>query len=260
MTDYSFGDDAAAARRLGVVAEVFAPTTDAVLSDAAALLGQGAATVLDLGCGPGHSTAQLARHLPDAKVMGIDQSPSFVAAARAGAAASCSFGVGDVTRPLPAPADLICARFLLSHLPDVADRICGWCDALAPGGVLVLEEPEHISSEDPDFAAYEAATSGRVADRGADMYAGPLIAAALGPAAASRPINRVVPIEVPAGRAAAMFAANLDSWGHERPDLAELHQRLRRRTDEATTGLFDWRLRQAVIQKSQGDRWWGRGP
>jgi trans-aconitate methyltransferase len=84
---------------------------------------------------------------------------------------------GDVTDPdaLPAGrADLVYARCLLAHLPDVAGAISTWRAWLAPEGRLVLEEPERIDTDDPVFRTYLAATGDAVAARGATMLAGPL--------------------------------------------------------------------------------------
>jgi SAM-dependent methyltransferase len=72
--------------------------------------------------------------------------------------------------------DLIYARDLLAHLPDVERAIRVWCAALAPGGVLVLEEPESIASTDPDFARYEHIASGLVQARSGVFYAGDVLA------------------------------------------------------------------------------------
>jgi ubiquinone/menaquinone biosynthesis C-methylase UbiE len=59
--------------------------------------------VLDVGCGPGMQTLDLARLLPDACIEGIDAYPAFVSEARsraekAGVDDRVTFNVGDMTR------------------------------------------------------------------------------------------------------------------------------------------------------------------
>ena len=44
---------------------------------------ENAARVADLGCGPGNSTALLAKRWPEAAIVGVDNSPEMLAQARA---------------------------------------------------------------------------------------------------------------------------------------------------------------------------------
>ena len=91
---YTFGDSATASERLACVARVFAPSTEALL---ARLTGRAPRRVLDLGCGPGHTTRLLARIFPGAVVCGLEQSEAFLAEARRTAAPGVSFEHADVT-------------------------------------------------------------------------------------------------------------------------------------------------------------------
>ena len=93
---------------------------------------------------------------PDAIVTDIDTSETFLTAAR-DAVPAARFVSGDVTRPLPGtPYDLVYARFLLAHLPDVGATMGPGSTPSRPGGVAVLEETEHIASTDAWFRRYEA--------------------------------------------------------------------------------------------------------
>jgi SAM-dependent methyltransferase len=252
VTTYTFGDDAIAAERLLVLDEVFAPTTDGLLG----ALDVAPQSVLDLGCGPGATTARLVARFPDARVTGLDASVEFLARARR-TVPGAAFTVADVTAPLPGgPHDVVYARFLLAHLPDVAAALAGWGAALAPGGVVVLEETESIATDDADFARYLEVTATRVDGAGARLYAGPLVVDAL-PPDLRRLRDEVRRVDVTVGQAAAMFWRNLASWGHTavadglltEPERATLLERLRSRADDPTRGCFDWRHRQVVARR-----------
>jgi len=193
---------------------------------------------------------------PEAEVVGIDSSAAFVVEATAATAARCRYQVADVTRPpLPGgPADLIYTRFLLVHLPDPHAALAVWAGQLRPGGVLVVEEPESIETEDADFARYLELASIVVAGRGGDLYAGRLLAEAR-PEPGEVVVRRRTPLDVPAGLAATIFSLNLTTWGDDPAVLAvsgpsersELAARLERRGAETDGGVIRWWMRQLVV-------------
>ena len=96
---YSFGTGDVAAQRLLLLAEVFAPSMAAVLGT---LPDRDPPLVVDLGCGPGSSTAHLGRMLRAGRIVGLDASPSFVALARE-RVPGASFVAVDVTGDWPVP-------------------------------------------------------------------------------------------------------------------------------------------------------------
>lgn len=250
---YAFGDSALAGERLEILAGLFAPAARSILAAARV---PAPTRVADLGCGPGHTTALLAETFTDATVLGFEASPSFVEAAKTRTAARASFVQADVTSPLPdGPYDLIYARFLLAHLPAPVEAIANWCDALAPGGVLVLEETESITTTDAEFARYEHLSVGIVEASGAALYAGPIIETAALPSGACRAVDRVIDIDLTAGEAASLFWRNLATWGPDavalglatEADVVDLLEHLRAREHDPTRGLFEWRQRQTVI-------------
>jgi trans-aconitate 2-methyltransferase len=253
---YAFGDTAAASERLGVLASVFAPTSRALLHTVAAE-SPSPGLVLDLGCGPGHTTAMLAQAFPSATVVGVDSSPAFVAEATASAPARCRFTEGDVTRtPLPhAPADIVYGRFLLVHLPDPRATVAAWTGELRPGGMVVVEEPERIDTDDPDFRRYLELARAVVADRGGDLYVGHELRHLAAPAGTSVVVARDAPLEVAAGEAASIFSLNLGIWGDDpvlrsvaqAGEVTALLHRLRARRRDATTGVIRWHMRQLVV-------------
>lgn len=264
VSDYAFGDTDLAGERLRILDRVFAPTAEALLTELTELTELSAFAVAprriaDLGCGPGATTRRLATRFPAARVIGIDASASFCAEAAA-ALPTADFVHADVTEPLPGdPYDLIYARFLLAHLSDVPGAIRGWLGALGPGGVLVLEETESITSADPWFARYERLSVARVGAAGADVYAGPRIRSALPTLSVDVLIDRVVELDNTAGEAAAMFWRNLVTWGEAavaqgliaEPDRAALLGHLRARDADTTRGRFVWEHHQTVLRSDR---------
>jgi SAM-dependent methyltransferase len=251
---YSFGDSAPASARLARVARLFAPTTRAFVARAA----RDPARVADLGCGPGHTTRLLAGEFPAASVVGLDRSDAFLDEARRDAPSRVRFVRADVaTPPLPgAPADLVFARFVLSHLPARPAALRGWLDAVAPGGVLAIEEVDRIDTDDPIFAEYLGITSGLMADRGGELYVGPELAAT------ARALGELVVVDASATVApstaeiAGIFALNLASWrddpwvvDHHRSRLDALAGALRERQTAAGDGRIRWTLRQVAIAR-----------
>jgi SAM-dependent methyltransferase len=201
----------------------------------------------------------LAEAFPSALVVGIDTSPAFVTEAASAGPGRCRFAVGDVTRtPLPcAPADVVYCRFLLVHLPEPRTTVSAWAGELRPGGVLVVEEPEHIETEDPDFRRYLELAAALVADRGGDLYVGRELVALTPPLGASVLVQQDAPLEVTAGSAASIFSLNLGTWGDDpvlkgvaRPgEAAALLERLRARRGDPSTGVIRWHMRQVVMTR-----------
>lgn len=113
---YLFGDSELAAQRLRLLAEVFAPSTRAFLER---LTLAAPRRILDVGCGPGHTTRTVAEIFPQAAIRGLDCSPQFISLARAATQDRVSYLVADATSDLPGgPYDLVYCRYLLTHLPD----------------------------------------------------------------------------------------------------------------------------------------------
>ena len=105
--------------------------------------------VLDLGCGPGVSTFELARRIPSAHLVGLDAAPRMLQQARrrqprsALHSGSISWLRADAAR-LPLPSQSVDACTGHSFLYLVADRrevLAEIRRVLAPGGQLVLMEP-----------------------------------------------------------------------------------------------------------------------
>jgi trans-aconitate 2-methyltransferase len=236
-THYTFGDGDVAALRLRLLAETYAPSSAALL----AVLGKAGGGVLDLGCGPGHTTELLAAALRPTWTVGLDRSARLVEAARARLPA-LRFLVHDVVAaPFPVPpAAVVYARFLLTHLSDPVAALRGWGGALAPGGRLVLEETASLESDHPAFRRYYALVEALQAHYGQRMRVGAEFAALAAAAGLTPERAGVVVLELPPERMAALHALNLRTWGEDpfartRLDAAELAA-LRRALERVAAG------------------------
>jgi ubiquinone/menaquinone biosynthesis C-methylase UbiE len=129
--------------RLSVLARVLGPTTEKLFERAGDLKG---AQVVDVGCGGGDVTFALARKVgSQGHVTGLDLDDEKLALSRAeGNAqgiANVSFESGDVAAPWPvANADLVYARFILTHLKHPPDLFAQAMAALKPGGMILVED------------------------------------------------------------------------------------------------------------------------
>jgi SAM-dependent methyltransferase len=237
---YAFGDGDAPAKRLELLAEVFGPTSrEFLVREAPSAPG----LALDLGCGPGHTTRLIARELGPRRTLGLDVSADFVSRAARGAPPGVAFAVHDVARrPFPeGPPDLVYARLLVAHLVDPEAAIAAWATQLAPGGALLVEDTEAIDTAQPVLAEYVAHVAERLEARGHRLYAGPL----LGALADS---SRLATVSPAAGRAAAMFRLNLDSWCDDPVVHGRLARGLEDLLDDSRPGVITWRVRQAVVR------------
>jgi SAM-dependent methyltransferase len=229
LTTYLFGDTELATRRLGVLARVFEPPTREFLGAWRDGLGGldpqlVAPMVLDLGCGPGHTTRLLATVL-QRHVTGLDNSDAFLYEARRLGPTRVSFvphDVTDVAFPTP-PAHFMYSRFLLTHLPDVAGVLASWRANLRPGGWLLLEEPEWISTEVEAFRVYLDLVARSLRQRGTELYIGPRLAEqAAVTGGFSTMLDRVLEHDVTDRDAATMFACNLPTV-RAAPHVAETY-------------------------------------
>jgi SAM-dependent methyltransferase len=111
---------------------------EAALAAAAAKPGE---KVLDVGCGTGSTTAELARAVgPDGHVLGVDISEPLIGAARAHKLANATFAVGDAaTHPFEtASVDLVFSRFGVMFFGDPVAAFKNLRRALRPLGRLVF--------------------------------------------------------------------------------------------------------------------------
>jgi trans-aconitate 2-methyltransferase len=108
--------------------------------------------VVDLGCGAGNLTVELARRWPDAIIEALDSSPEMVAAARErGVDAS----VCDVRTWIPQPdTDVVISNAALQWVPEHRELFVRWAAQLAAGSWIAVQMPGNF--EGPSHAAVRA--------------------------------------------------------------------------------------------------------
>lgn len=113
-------------------------------------------SIVDLGCGPGNSTAVLAARWPDARLEGVDRSEEMLATARR-SGLRATWIAGDVRTWRPeARVDLVFSNAALQWLPDhprTLPRIWSWVGA---GGALAFQVPARDPPAPPWLEAIEA--------------------------------------------------------------------------------------------------------
>jgi SAM-dependent methyltransferase len=108
--------------------------------------------LLDVGCGPGTLTVDLARHVgPSGEVVGVDVSEAVVTEATAHAAAegatTVTFRAGDF-RALDLPArsfDVVHAHQVLQHLRDPVGALAAMGRLARPGGIVAARDSDYTS-------------------------------------------------------------------------------------------------------------------
>jgi trans-aconitate 2-methyltransferase len=101
----------------------------------------GPTTILDLGCGPGNSTAILAERWPSARIHGVDSSAEMLETARASGTRAEWLRADLATWDPPTPSDLVFSNATLHWLPDhttLVPRLFRW---VAPAGALAFQVP-----------------------------------------------------------------------------------------------------------------------
>jgi trans-aconitate methyltransferase len=101
---------------------------------------------LDVGCGEGQFTHEIARRYPRAQATGFDTDTAAIAVARAGSApgANVRFVVHDARRSLAADVaphggfDAVVVWMVLPYLSDKRGVLADLAGALAPGGAIML--------------------------------------------------------------------------------------------------------------------------
>src|SRR5271165_6085566 len=108
--------------------------------------------VVDLGCGPGNLTVQLARRWPEATVEAMDSSPEMVDAARE---RGVDATVGDLRTWTPQPdTDAVLSNAALHWVPERDELMVRWAGQLPAGAWIAVQMPGNF--ETPSHAAVRA--------------------------------------------------------------------------------------------------------
>lgn len=99
-------------------------------------------SVVDLGCGTGELTAQLADMLPGSDVVGLDSSAAMLAKAEQYARPGLRFVQGDIA-DFATPTDLIFSTVALHWVGDHHRLIARLMGLVNPGGQLVVQVPSN---------------------------------------------------------------------------------------------------------------------
>ncbi len=167
----TFGDAELAAKRLALLADAHAEPTRAFLGQFAP---RAVDCALDLGCGSGHSTRLLSEVSGARMTVGVDLSESCIALAEERASAGVRFLRHDVLSvPMAVPkADVIYARFLLTHLPEPAEALRRWSELLVGRGMVLLQETSLLDSEHPTLIRYYQLVEALQSHYGQSLYIG----------------------------------------------------------------------------------------
>ena len=107
--------------------------------------------LLDVGCGPGSITVDLARRVAPGRVLAVDVSPDPLDEARALAAregVTVTFAVGDVyALDLPDDSvDVVHAHQVLQHLTDPVAALREMARVCRPGGLLAVRDVDYAAT------------------------------------------------------------------------------------------------------------------
>ncbi len=124
------------------------------------------AVVVDLGCGDGVLTCQLASRWPRASVVGVDSSPQMLDRATAlDEDGRVEWVLGDIERwHAEGPVDVLVSNAALQWVPSHRELIPRWSAALAPGGWFAMQVPGNFSAPSHRLLREVASASPRAAE------------------------------------------------------------------------------------------------
>jgi trans-aconitate 2-methyltransferase len=257
---YTFGDNDVAAERLRHLADAFAPSSRAFIARIAREPVRGA---IDLGCGPGYTTALVLDGTGAGTVVGLDSSARLLARARRLGPRRVTFARHDITTvPFPAAAaDLIYGRFIVTHLAEPEQALADWMSAAGARGRLALEETAAVTSDEPSLARYYELVERMQAAHGQRMHVGRQLAELGRRAGWIVESAELRPVVLPGAVAARLHALNFRTWRHDpfiaaTVDAGKL-DRLGEALDQLAAGArpaasAHWKIAQVILRKAAG--------
>jgi SAM-dependent methyltransferase len=209
---YTFGDSDAAADRLTLLARAYEPSSGRFLAGVRATAGR----AVDLGAGPGYTTALLHETLGMRETWGLDASERLVARAQASFGA-LTFAVHDVTAaPYPiGQVNAFYARYLFTHIAAPSTVLEAAANAAAPGAVFAIEDNCALTSPDPLFTDYYARVRAMHAHYGQDMFVGERLTAIAEKTPWTVERFERTPIALDARVMARLHAMNVGNWRND---------------------------------------------
>jgi SAM-dependent methyltransferase len=205
-------------------------------------VGQGA-RALEVGCGNGSISGWLAERVgPRGRVVAVDLDLSLVDAR----APNLELRQGDtVAGPVdPCDFDLVTARAVLHHVADVDAAIRNLAASLAPGGSILLIEPDFLPvsvAEPPDVRAFWDGWLAWSRDEGIDYHVGRTLAPRLAAAG----------LEEVAGTAETAVYNGRSPWAaYWTQTVVELRDRL------VGSGRLDYQLIDRFLAQYAAPCWW----
>ena len=102
--------------------------------------------IIDLGCGPGNSTAMLRQRWPAAEIVGLDSSREMINAASQ-AHPDWTWVEGDIaTWTTPVPFDIVFSNAALHWVPNHAELMPRLLKQVRAQGALAIQMPAHFRS------------------------------------------------------------------------------------------------------------------
>lgn len=214
VPSYTFGDTGESSLRLRRLAELYEPETRSLLERSPIYAPR---VAIDLGCGPGWSTALVHEVLKPARTIGLDASERFIEEALRNRGWDIEFRVQDAVRkPFPvATPDVLFCRFLLTHLAPPGEALAAWAKQAASGTIFFIHETESLDAKDPVIDRYYELVGLLQQHYGQALYIGGLLEAYVEHSGWKIVESKCVMLEKPARKMAELHLSNLRTWRND---------------------------------------------